>query len=297
MPQSQQRILRLGIGGVILGIIYDDYITEIKMDDAHKDFIVDDTPDVVLWVYPDQFPDFRRREAVFDSGGRWRLDRIGNGQLLLTHCISPLDAGSRLLIVMEPDFRSGSIYLESIPPALEFVQHLLPFPLGEVLLVNMLSQGLGSLFHACGVIDRGRGILFAGTSGAGKSTLAKLWRGRKDVTVLNDDRIVVRKDGDRFWMYGTPWYGEVKVYSSQRAPLERIFVIKHAARNTCTKLHRMGATSALMVRSFSPFWDKSGMEFALRFCAELSESIPCYELGFVPDDGVFDFVRSVCDER
>ena len=41
----------------------------------------------------------------------------------------------------------------------------------------------------------------------------------------------------------------------------------------------------------SPLWDAAGMRFTLDFCAQLVADVPCYELGFVPDEHVLDVVR------
>jgi len=49
----------------------------------------------------------------------------------------------------------------------------------------------------------------------------------------------------------------------------------------------------LLVRCFPPLWDAEGMRFTLDFCAHLVGEVPCYELGFVPDGSVVDFVRCV----
>lgn len=293
---SGSPILTLGIGGVNLGIVYDGSVAEINLGDAYQDFVVDGTPDVVLAVCPGELPHLTYLERLFDADGIWHLDRIANGQLVFSCRTFSPDASSRFVAVIGRDLRSAINYLEDDPKSPELLRHLLPAPLGQVLLVSILSHGCGSLLHACGVIDQGQGILFAGTSGAGKSTLARLWGGRKDITVLSDDRIVVRKHEKRFWMYGTPWHGDAKAHSPQKAPLDRVFVVRHAAQNQCARLHSMEAVPALVVRSFSPLWDESGMEATLGLFAELTEVIPCYELGFVADESVIDFVRGISDE-
>jgi serine kinase of HPr protein (carbohydrate metabolism regulator) len=92
----------------------------------------------------------------------------------------------------------------------------------ELLMVNYLAQERGVIIHGCGIEKNGKGILFVGESGAGKSTLAKLWDQEDGVDVLSDDRIIVRKKGEQFWMYGTPWHGDAKFASPETVRLERI---------------------------------------------------------------------------
>jgi len=74
-------------------------------------------------------------------------------------------------------------------------------------------------------------------------------------------------------------------------PLERVFIIQHADENRAVPLIPLDATSRLLVRSFPTFWDQKGMTFTLEFLSQLSQAVPCYELGFVPDESVVDFVR------
>ncbi|HEY3130401.1 MAG TPA: hypothetical protein VGL91_13155 [Acidobacteriota bacterium] len=64
----------------------------------------------------------------------------------------------------------------------------------------------GLLVHACSIEYEGAAHLFAGTSGAGKSTIARLSGAR----ILTDEISVVRRDGDQFYLYGTPFWGELR---------------------------------------------------------------------------------------
>ena len=147
------------------------------------------------------------------------------------------------------------------------------------------------MVHACGVDDGGRGYLFAGNSTHGKTTIARLWG--HEASILNDDRIVLRKRAGRFWMYGTPWHGEYTATSPQGVPLEKIFFLRHAQLNTTSRKKGAAASAMLLARCFPPFWDAPCMEFTLDFCAELVDAVPCYELGFIPDKGVLETVRRV----
>ena len=72
----------------------------------------------------------------------------------------------------------------------------LEYPLDELLLQGLLARGRGAEIHACGIADgSGRGLLFVGQSGAGKTTMARLWEGERGITVLSDDRIILRRVG------------------------------------------------------------------------------------------------------
>ena len=207
-------------------------------------------------------------------------------------CLHTLRFDPYQIVVLEPDFQCGDIYCTGEPSTRRDKRlSLLGYPLAEALIINLLAQGRGVLLHACAVSDNGRGIIFPGTSGAGKSTLATLWEGQEGVTLLSDDRIIVRQREGRFWVYGTPWHGDARVASPEAVPLERIFIIQHASENKAIPMSPFDATSRLLVRSFPTFWDAGGMAFTLEFLDELSQAVSCYELGFVPDETVVDFVR------
>jgi hypothetical protein len=138
----------------------------------------------------------------------------------------------------------------------------------------------------------GKGMLFVGHSGAGKSTMARLWRHGAHVSILSDDRIIVRKKEGVFWMYGTPWHGEGEFASPSGCPVDTIYFLKHAGENKMAKTHEIEAASRLLTCSFPPFWDGKGLRFTLDFLSELGKGVPCRELGFLPDKGVIPFIQS-----
>ena len=158
-------------------------------------------------------------------------------------------------------------------------------------MVNLLSQGNGVLVHACAVKDGDRGLLFAGTSGAGKSTIAELWNSQGNAAILSDDRVIIRKHEGKFWIYGTPWHGSGRFASPDSVPLTRIYFLKQAPENQLRALKPVDAQTKMLVRSFPTYWNPAGMDFTLGFLDELVQEVPGYELGFVPEDSVVDFVR------
>lgn len=158
------------------------------------------------------------------------------------------------LVILESDFESGNIYIKND----EFTKNLRPNPLGypldQVLMIILLSLDRGVMFHACGIDDGGHGYLFLGNSSHGKSTIAKLWS--QDRTILNDDRIVVREKGRRFWMYGTPWHGDYAKISAQGLPIHKIFFLHHGENNLAVPKDERKAVSMLLTRCFPPFGTK-----------------------------------------
>jgi hypothetical protein len=252
-----------------------------------RPLVPDLRPDVTLYVRDHSPPRIPKAEKTFDSGQTWALFQSGGNLVLQNASLHSETSASRLLF-LSPDLKSGDLYLTGDTP--EDIDPL-GYPLNQVLWIILLSQGRGLLFHACGIDDGERGYLFLGNSGDGKSTTAKLWFDQ-GITVLNDDRIIVRENKGKLWMYGTPWHGDFKEHSSHGLRIRKLFFLRQGRKNSSRVKSGAEAVSMLLARSFPPFWDKEGMAFTVEFCQRLVSEIPCYELTFVPDAGMIDFVRN-----
>ena len=190
------------------------------------------------------------------------------------------------------DFRTGVVTMRRDVFASRLPVYPLHYPLDELLMVHLLSRGLGVEVHAGGVVlPDGRGWLFVGVSGAGKSTLSRLWRAEPDVAVLSDERIVLRREGAGLRMYGTPWHGDGQIAEPGSARLDRVFFLRHGARNALAPVAVTDAITRLFVCGFTPFHDAAGLEFALAFLESVARECPCQELAFVPDRAAIAFLR------
>ncbi len=168
----------------------------------------------------------------------------------------------------------------------------------QILLINYLAQRDGAFAHGIGLKDTsGKGLLFVGKSGAGKSTTARLWHQHSRATILNDDRIIIRKRGQRFYIHGTPWHGDFSDYLASTidpAPLERLFFIYHARQHISAPMATAQAFCELYSCLFPTFWDRRGLERTAALCQELIGSVPVARLGFRKDRSVIAFVRQRC---
>ena len=124
--------------------------------------------------------------------------------------------------------------------------------------------------------------------------MARLWSEEQGL-VLNDDRIVVREKEDRFWMYGTPWHGDLAEWSTTGVPIHKIFILNAGVENSANLTRRADAVSMLLTRCFPPIWNQRAMGFAMKLCDRLVGKIPCHELRFEPDKKIVDFIRGMPD--
>ena len=293
MTSSMASKLTLKIANIVISAVAEDSDGGFELSEVYQRFVSRGQPTTALRVHYGVLPRIDLGKVAFDPGGPWRLHRSKGKVIIASVHASALGPVPYRVAVLTPDFRSGDVHIEPKGPPGSSQPYPLEYPLDALLMINLLSQERGMLVHACGISERGRGVIFVGSSGAGKSTLINLWEGQEGVVVLSDDRIIVRPREGRFWVYGTPWHGTVQVGSPLGVPLAKVFFLKHAERNSVATKKGTEAAATLLVRAFPTFWDAAGMQFTLRLCAELSREVPCYKLGFVPDESVLDFVRSM----
>jgi hypothetical protein len=275
--------LKISIGDIGISVTANN---RFKIDNNYSLFLSRGRSEVILRGHYGFVPQIELGEKIFDNP-IWALHRSNEKFILCVHHPEPRSASITKLGVFQHNFESGDIYLGREASQTDSP---LNYPLDQILMINLLSQGKGLLVHSCGIDNSGEGLLFVGSSGAGKSTLARLGINKKGVKVLSDDRVIVRQKDGEFLIYGTPWHGDAKICSPEKAPLKKILFLKHAENNIIKKIGPVDAASRLIVCSFPTFWDKKGMEFVLKFCTKLVQKVTCCEMGFVPDESVLNLV-------
>ena len=285
--KEKYRKITSEIGGIRISFLFFD---ESRYEDNIKDTDYDNSALLKFRIHHGYIPEMNTKEGVFDSGTTWALYR-SEGKCVLQD--DSLESGSPpdTLVVLEPDFKSGDIYIRNKDQIL-ITDPLGGYPLNQILMIILLSLGKGALLHACGIVDRGYGYLFLGNSTHGKSTIAKLWH-ENHAMVLNDDRIIVREKDREFWMYGTPWHGDFNEVSSKSLPIRKVFFLKHGKENFTVPKKGAEAVSMLLTRAFPPLWDQKGMDYTLGLLDRMASKLPCYELHFLPDKKIIDFVRNI----
>jgi hypothetical protein len=258
-------------------------------------FLVDDgAGDLTLVARLGETGSGGRGELLFEAPPLWRLHR-GADRLCFSFTSPPLGPRPYKEAFLDRDFRRGEVVLRHELFARAAAVDPLAYPLDELLLQGLLAGGRGAELHACGVISRGRGLLFVGQSGGGKTTMARLWQAAGGVTIASDDRIIVRRDGSGFTLHGTPWHGEAALAEPAAARLAAVFFLARGQTNQATALPAGQTAARLFACAFPPFWDRDGVDFTLGFLGELAAAVPCCELAFVPEPGVVEFVTGVVE--
>lgn len=88
-------------------------------------------------------------------------------------------------------------------------------------------------FHCSSIAVDDKAIMFTAKSGTGKSTHRNLWVknfGDK-VTIINDDKPVIRKLDGVFYVYGTPWQGKEGLGANIRVRAEALCFLSRSEEN------------------------------------------------------------------
>jgi len=283
----------LRIADIVYAIVSIDPFLKLHTEVAIQKFIVDEgNPHVSIEARLDDLSTMKKGdEKIFDSGALWQLYKYNGGYLF--SLTSPSFGSTPYKVArVNKDFTRGEVLLHRTYFDKDQPVDPLQYPLDELLFTNYLSLGRGAEVHSCGIVDSSkRGHLFVGQSGAGKTTMAKLWQDVPDIIALSDDRIVLRKSGEKIWMYGTPWHGDAKIASPDRAPLTQVYFLSKGTKNGLIPLSKTDATARFFACSFLPFYNPEAIEFSLGFFEEVVRTVPCYELRFVPDKKVVEFIQ------
>ena len=294
---SDSNAYHVQIADIVCRIQSLDPALKLQTDAPTQRFLVDPKESHVTFsVRLDDLSEFKTSgKPIFDSKGAWKLYEDGESFLFHLHSETIGPAPYKISRVTK-DFTSGEVVFHS--PYLDSTKPLYPleYPLDELLFINFLSLGRGVEVHALGLADsNGVGRLFLGQSTAGKTTMARLWEDDPGVTILSDDRIILRKMDNQIWMYGTPWHGEAGFAAPTRVALNKVYFLRKGMGNQLLPMKEVESASRFFSCCFPLFYSRNAIDFTLRFFDEVAKNVPCYELSVVPNKTVVEFLLKTKD--
>ena len=128
-------------------------------------------------------------------------------------------------------------------------------------------------------------IIFTAPSGTGKSTHASLWRKHfgDEVTMINDDKPLVREKDGGFVIYGTPWNGKHNLGANISAPIKAIVFLQQAPQNHAEAISPIDALTLILQQTVMPS-DKAQLSKLMDMLGRLVETVPMYRLGCTISD-------------
>lgn len=139
--------------------------------------------------------------------------------------------------------------------------------------------------HSSVVVCDGRAVMCLGESGTGKSTHTRLWLNNIEGThLLNDDSPIVRFDGQRVRVYGSPWSGKTDCYLWEDYPIAGFLRLEQRKENIIRRLAVVESFVALQP-SCPPCLAKEErcMDALVSFISSVIERVPTFCMGCLPD--------------
>ena len=261
----------------------------LELEEGYTPFLSTDTDreaDVKIECFPG-IPDapFQNGELVFEAENEeqkyYSIYRIGSELGFVIY--NQQDKGKiQQTAILDRTFTSWKVYSDLF----ENVISPLKYPLGPIVMHYMTLHSDAVMMHASCAFDGIKSRIFTGFSGAGKSTMSKIWSEAQN-QIINDDRLIVRKQNDGYYVHNTPMY---YVDRPKKAQLSAVYLISHSPVNKIKKLNGALAVTRMMAFSIQNNFDTQYIQTRLNFFSNLCSKIPVYDLGFVPDNTVVNFV-------
>lgn len=110
------------------------------------------------------------------------------------------------------------------------------------------------LFHCSTLAIDDCAICFTAPSGTGKSTQARLWREKfgERVTMINDDKPLIKARENDSFIYGTPWCGKHNLSTNIGMRLNVICIVERSEQNSVTPITFDEAFPILVNQTYRP---------------------------------------------
>lgn len=196
-------------------------------------------------------------------------------------------------IWMKEDGSYARIYYRC--PINEEEQDSLFLAIRPVFLFLAQRRGMFAL-HSASLLYLEKAWLFSGPSGMGKSTHTALWKKLFATPFLNGDLNLIGKEGEKFFVYGIPWCGTSKIFTTEKKELGGIVLLEKAPSEELVSLTEEQKTLRVMQRMISPPWTAELMVKNLKFAEAVAKEKPVYFLRCTKNDIAAETIRRQIEE-
>lgn len=153
---------------------------------------------------------------------------------------------------------------------------LMEYLLSQYAISYIMGMNDALILHGSSFIYNNMGIILSAKSGTGKSTHSRLWQKYEDVTVINDDKNILKIEDDKIVIYPSPWSGKHMLDNNVSIKLYAIVFLYQNKTNVITKLKPMEAFKMLLGQLVLP--TKGNQDLWNKIMDKLI-SLPVYYLG------------------
>jgi hypothetical protein len=172
-------------------------------------------------------------------------------------------------------------------------QNLNPFALNSILRIVhtlWLAHAHGFLLHAASAVRNGRAFVFSGISGAGKTTISRC--APQDAVLLSDEISYIRRSGDQYCAWGTPFAGEMGIPGANIcAPVAQLFFLEKGPENRIDHIDQSEAIRLLLRNILFFNNEDEAVRAVFDSACDLLQSVPARRLTFVPNASVWDLIH------
>lgn len=255
---------------------YECFLTDKKQT---TDFVINCKAEIVADIFAGQKPVF---EAENEQQKFYDIYRHNEGLGFVIYNQQQRNTIQQIAI-LDKDFRNWTIYSSK-----KSDYNPLRYPMGPIIMHYMTIKTNSVMMHASCAFDGQLGRMFSGFSGVGKSTMSRIWAEAGN-TIINDDRLIIRELENKFFVYNTPmYYKDIP----KKAPLNAVYLIHHSPENKIQKLKGALAASRTMAFCIQNNYDQNFVAERLDFFVRLAAAVDIYDLGFVPNASVIEFIKA-----
>ena len=185
--------------------------------------------------------------------------------------------------VMNEDYTEGDYY-----PCARVGARSTLFQVNTSLMIQytFATAGLSTLLlHASVTRYQGVANLFFGVSGTGKSTHSRLWHAFvPESDLMNDDNPIIRFEGERCIVYGSPWSGKTLCYRNVVAPVNALVRLEQYPKNVIERLQPLQAYASVIAAVSTIRWNHDVMSLLVPTIELVAMNVPCFRLQCRPDE-------------
>ena len=290
------RIKFFEAAGITIKVISEFGITENTFLPKFKQFEVktarDDNVTIAHHFSSYDFPTESDGLIKLFSNKQWQIFKTSDSWIYQFEPVLPGEPGCPVTVKASPDHTQLNVYPFKIDKqAYQNGRHnaLTLFNSDQVLFSKLLCDRDGLILHSNGFAYHGNGFLLAGRSGAGKSTLSRMLKHR-NVNILCDDRMFVKKEGPGFHIYGSWCHGSVPDAAPLSAPLKAVFFLNQSNQNRIERITDGNITRQELIQSLvKPFLGGNDWVRTLETLNKIVRHTKCYNI-------FFDLSGRICSE-